>query len=51
MEKAYILENVNNPNINSSEFFYGTKEFTNQQRVLFEEHYNANCLHNETTAQ
>ncbi len=45
MEKVYILENVNNPNTNSSELFYGTKEFTNQQRVLFEEHYNANCLH------
>jgi phosphoglycolate phosphatase len=44
MEKNYILEKVNDPDINTSEFFYGTKEFTNQQRVLFEEHYNANCL-------
>lgn len=44
MEKNYILEKVNDPDINTSEFFYGTNEFTNQQRVLFEEHYNANCL-------
>ncbi len=44
MEKNYILEKVNDPCINASEFFYGTKEFTKQQKVLFEEHYNANCL-------
>ncbi len=44
MEKNFILEKVNDPNINAAEFFYGTKEFTEQQKVLFEEHYNANCL-------
>lgn len=44
LEKNYILEKVNDPNINTSEFFYGTKEFTKQQTVLFEEYYNANCL-------
>lgn len=44
LEKKYILEKVNDPCINASEFFYGTKDFTKQQRVLFEEHYNANCL-------
>lgn len=44
MEKSYILEKVNDPNINAAEFFYGTKDFTQQQKVLFEEHYNANCL-------
>jgi phosphoglycolate phosphatase len=44
LEKNYILEKVNDPNIISSEFFYGTKEFTKQQTVLFEEYYKANCL-------
>ena len=44
MEKDFILEKVNDPSINAAEFFYGTKDFTKQQKVLFEEHYNANCL-------
>ena len=44
LEKSYILEKVNDPNINSSEFFYGTKEFTAEQTRLFEEYYNQNCL-------
>lgn len=44
LEKKYILEKVNDPCINASEFFYGTKEFTKEQKNLFEEHYNANCL-------
>ena len=41
---GYILEKVNDPNINSSEFFYGTKEFTAEQTRLFEEYYNKHCL-------
>jgi len=44
LEKNYILEKVNDPKINAAEFFYGTKEFTDQQTVLFEEYYNKNCL-------
>jgi len=44
LEKNYILEKVNDPNINAAEFFYGTKEFTDEQTVLFEEYYNKNCL-------
>ena len=44
LEKEYILEKVNEPNINSAEFFYGTKEFTQQQTKLFEEYYNKHCL-------
>lgn len=45
LESNYILENVNDPNINSAEFFYGTKEFTDQQTKLFGEYYNEHCLH------
>jgi len=44
LEKNYALEKVNDPNINASKFFYGTDDFTLQQKELFEEHYNANCL-------
>ena len=44
LEKSYMLEKVNDPSINAAEFFYGTKEFTDKQTVLFEEYYNANCL-------
>ncbi len=44
MEKNYILEKVNDPEINAAQFFYGTPDFTEEQKVLFEDHYNANCL-------
>jgi len=44
LESKYILEKVNDPSINSAEFFYGTQEFTDEQTVLFEEYYNKNCL-------
>lgn len=44
MEKSYILESVNNPNINSAEFFYGTEHFTDEQSVLFEAYYHEHCL-------
>ena len=44
MEKNYILEKVNDPDINAAQFFYGTPDFTEEQKVLFEDHYNANCL-------
>ena len=42
--KNYILEHINDPNINSAEFFYGTKHFTDEQTHLFENYYNKNCL-------
>ncbi len=44
MERTYLLENVNNPHINSAEFFYGTKEFTDKQSKLFEEYYHEHCI-------
>jgi phosphoglycolate phosphatase len=44
LEKSFILENVNDPNINSAEFFYGTKHFTEQQGELFEAYYHKHCL-------
>ena len=44
MEKDYILQSVNDPKINSAEFFYGTKHFTQEQTVLFEDYYHEHCL-------
>lgn len=44
LEKNYLLENVNNPHINPSEFFYGTDYFTDTQSKLFEEYYYENCV-------
>ena len=44
MEKDFILQNVNDPRVNSSSFFYGTNDFTQEQRVLFETFYKKNCL-------
>lgn len=44
LEKKHILEKLNDPNINSAEFFYGTKHFTQEQTHLFESYYTQNCL-------
>jgi phosphoglycolate phosphatase len=44
LEKSIILEKVNDPNISSSEFFYGTKHFTEEQGKLFETYYYEHCL-------
>lgn len=44
IEKHTMLSQLNNPEINSAEYFYGTKEFTPQQTELFTEYYNENCL-------
>lgn len=44
LEKNYILEHINDPTINSAEFFYGTEHFTDEQTHLFENYYNKNCL-------
>jgi len=42
--KELMLEQLNNPDINSSEYFYGTKEFTPEQTELFTKYYNENCV-------
>jgi len=44
MEKSYLLENINNPHINTAEFFYGTKNFTNKHTKLFETYYEEHCI-------
>jgi len=42
--KKEMLSQLNNPDINSSEYFYGTKSFTDEQTELFTQYYNENCI-------
>ena len=44
MSKKELLTNINNPDINSAEFFYGTKAFTDEQTKLFGDYYTENCV-------
>ena len=44
MPKDIILTHLNNPDINSAEFFYGTNAFTDEQTKLFGEYYHKNCI-------
>jgi phosphoglycolate phosphatase len=44
MPKVKLLQNINNPDINSAEYFYGTKEFTPQQTELFGKYYDEHCV-------
>ena len=44
MPKEQLLQNINNPDINSAEFFYGTSEFTPKQTELFGQYYDKHCV-------
>ena len=44
IDKHTMLTQLNNPDINSAEFFYGTSEFTDEQTDLFTEYYDENCV-------
>lgn len=44
MTKEELLTNINNPDINSAEFFYGTQVFTEEQTKLFGEYYDEHCI-------
>ncbi len=44
MEKDYLLQNINNPHINSAEFFYETDNFTDLHTELFETYYEEHCI-------
>jgi phosphoglycolate phosphatase len=44
MPKEELLVNINNPDINSAEFFYGTTAFTQEQTKLFSEYYEKHCI-------
>ncbi len=42
--KQEMLSQLNNPDINASEFFYGTTSFTDEQTILFTQYYEKNCI-------
>ena len=44
LERDFILENINDINVNSAEFFYNRKVFTPEIKELFEDYYSKNCL-------
>jgi len=44
LQKDLMLKTINDPDINSAEFFYGTKEFTAKQTELFSKYYDENCV-------
>lgn len=44
MSKNTLLKNLNNPDINSADFFYGTPEFTKEQTAVFSEYYDKHCI-------
>ena len=44
LEKNLILEQINNPDVNSAEFFYGTSQFSDEQTALFTKYYDKHCI-------
>jgi phosphoglycolate phosphatase len=44
IEKNIMLEQLNNPDINAAEYFYGTQYFTEEQTALFTEYYDKHCI-------
>lgn len=44
MEEKFLLANVNSPDVNPAEFFYGTHQFTDEQTKLFENYYHKHCV-------
>ena len=41
-----MLENINRDDINAADVFYGTKNFTEEQRAIFEPYYYEICAQN-----
>ncbi len=44
IKKEELLLQLNNPEINAAEFFYGTSAFTEEQTLLFTQYYDENCI-------
>jgi len=43
IDKKTMLTQINNPDINSAEYFYGTSEFTTEETASFCKYYDKNC--------
>ncbi|MGM0532947.1 MAG: HAD family hydrolase [Campylobacterota bacterium] len=48
LDEKPTLEVLNDPDINSARYFYGTESFTDRQIALFEHYYDRYCLHELT---
>lgn len=46
LEKNYLLENVNNPDIHPPRFFYESEHYLPRHIELFEGYYKENCIKN-----
>ncbi len=46
LECGFVLENINRDDINAADVFYGTKNFTEEQRAIFEPYYYEICAQN-----
>ncbi len=44
MPKNVLLENINNPHINTAQFFYNVDKFTAKHTELFETYYEEHCV-------
>jgi len=44
LDPTIMLEKINDPHINSAQYFYGTQEFTQEQTDLFGKYYHENCI-------
>jgi phosphoglycolate phosphatase len=44
MEKKHLLACINNPKLNSAQFFYETENFTPKHSELFESYYAKHCV-------
>ena len=44
LDKSTLLTQINNPNINAAEYFYGTQHFTEEQTELFTQYYDKHCI-------
>lgn len=44
MDTKEALQALNDPDINSAQFFYNTKIFTQEHTQLFEKYYHRNCI-------
>lgn len=44
LDAQIMLEKINDPHINSAQYFYGTNDFTQEQSDLFSQYYHENCV-------
>ncbi len=48
LSEAFVIEAINREHRNLAELFYGTSSYEKRDQLLFEEHYNEQCIQNVT---